>query len=155
MSRKRDNEEMDRLTATYDALYNALGDVPIEEVRRALAEAGIDRTALRERLHARANETARSIRAAGHGASPAVTRLIEQTGPATALPADPARALDKARQYMANLFGPGAAGATPQIVGAFRGEGDLTARDQDTIDDIDAELRARADAADKDEPPEG
>lgn len=153
MSKKRDKEEIDRITATYDALYNALGDVPIEDVRRALAEAGVDRTALLERLHARANEIARAARAAGHGASPALTRLIDQTGPATALPADPTRALDKARQYMANLFGPGPVGAHPQIVGAFRGGGDLTARDHDTIDDIDAELRARADAAYADEPP--
>lgn len=154
MSKKRDKDESDRVTATYDALYNALSDVPIEDVRRALTEAGVDRTALRERLHARANEIARAARGAGHGASPALIRLIDQTGPATVLPADPKAALEKARQYVANLFGPGPVDVQPQIVGAFRGEGDLTARDKDTIDDIDAELRARADAADVNEPSE-
>ncbi len=153
MSKKRDKEEIDRINATYDALYNDLSELPIEDVRRALADAGVDRTAVRERLHARAKEIARTARAAGKAASPALTRLIEETGDANALPADPKRAFAKAKQYMTNLFGRAPASAQPQIVGAFRGEGDLTDRDKETIDDIDAELRDRAEAADADEPP--
>src|ERR1043166_2213782 len=42
MSKKRDNEDLDRIDATYDALFNKLDEVPIEEVRRALADAGVD-----------------------------------------------------------------------------------------------------------------
>jgi len=152
MSKKSDKEELDRINATYDALYNDLDGVSIEDVHRALAEAGVDRTALRERLHLRANEMARTGRAEGHGASEALKRLLDQTGDPTDLPADPTRAFEKAKRYMANLFGGGPVGAQVQIVGAFRGEGELTDRDKKTIDEIDAELRARAETAETDEP---
>jgi len=54
MSKKRDKEQLDRINATFDALFNDADDKPIEEVRRALADAGIDRAALRETLNARA-----------------------------------------------------------------------------------------------------
>ncbi len=152
MSKKRDKEEVDRIDATYDALYNNLDELPIDDVRRRLADAGLDRTALRERLHARANAVAREGRANGRSASPALARLLEQAGDPATLPTDPKRALDKAKRYLADVFGVGTAGVQPQVVGAFRGEGDLSDRDRETIDEIDAELRARAETADKDEP---
>jgi hypothetical protein len=152
MRKKRDKEEVDRIDATYNALYNNLDQLPIDDVRRALADAGVDRTALRERLHMRAKAVAQAGRAEGRSASPALARLLEQTGDPTALPTDPKRALDKAKRYLADVFDIGNARAQPQVVGAFRGEGDLSDRDQETIDEIDAELRARADTADKDEP---
>ena len=151
MSKKRDKEEIERINATYDALFNNLADVPIEDVQRALEDSGIDRTALRERLHARANKIARGARAAGQAASPALVRLIDQIGDSTTLPEDPKRAINKAKQYMRNLFGPVATGPAPQIVGAFRSEGQLTDRDTETIEEIDAELQERAKAADEDE----
>lgn len=155
MSKKRDKEELDRINATYDALYNDLEAMSIEDVRRALADAGIDRTALRERLNLRANEMARAGRAEGHGASEALKRLLEQAGDPTSLPPDPTRAFEKAKRYMTSLFGGNPAGAQVQIVGAFRGEGDLTDGDKKTIDEIDAELRARAETAETDEPSKG
>jgi len=153
MSKKRDKEQLDRINATYDALFNDGDDMPIEEVRRALADAGIDRVALREALNARAKEIARASWAKGAAAPPALTRVIEQTGDDSKLPADPKRALDKAKQYMANLFG-GSGGGRSEIVGAFRGEGELTNGDKATIDDIDAELRERVEAEDQGEPSE-
>jgi len=149
MSKKRDNEDLDRIDATYDALFNNLDEVPIEEVRRALADAGVDRSALRERLHERANAMARAGRASGRSAPPALARLLEQTGDARTLTADPTRALDKAKRYLADLFSPGTGGA--QVVGAFRGEGELSDRDKETIDEIDAELRARTEATEQDD----
>lgn len=152
MTKKRDSEEFKRIDAAYDAFYNELASMPIEDVRRALAEAGIDRALLRERLHARANEIARAHRASGHAASHVLTRLLDQTSSASTLPADPKRASDKARQYVRNLFAGGLSGPQAQVVGAFRGQGDLTDRDKETIDEIDAELRARAEAENADEP---
>jgi len=149
MNKKRDNEDLDRIEATYDALFNDSDEMPIEDVRRALAAAGIDRSVLRERLHERANAMARAGRAKGQSASPALARLLEQTGDARTLPADPKRALDKAKRYLADLFTPGTGGA--QVVGSFRGEGELSDRDKKTIDEIDAELQARAEAAEKDD----
>lgn len=149
MSKKRDNEDLDRIDATYDALFNNLDEVPIEEVRRALADAGVDRSALRERLHERANAMARAGRASGRSASPALARLLEQTGDARTLPTDPTRALDKAKRYLAELFSPGTGGT--QVVGAFRGDGELSDRDKETIDEIDADLRARAEATEQDD----
>lgn len=152
MSKKRDKEQVDRVDATYDALFNNLDELPIEQVRQALADAGINRTALRERLHERANAIAREGRGQGRSASPALAGLIEQTSGATTLPADPKRALDKAKRYLADAFRSGPVGAQPQVVGAFRGEGELSDRDQQTIDEIDADLRARAEAAENDDP---
>lgn len=145
---KRDKEQLDRINATYDAIFNDIGDLPIEDVRRALAEAGVDREHLRVGLNKRATELARRLRSNNQAAPPALTHLLEQTSDPTQLPADPKRALDKAKLYMAGLFGPPAAGSAA-IVGAFRGEGDLTDRDQQTIDDIDAELLERAKAEDE------
>lgn len=151
MSKKRDNEELDRINALYDALFNDPDDVPIEDVRRLLADAGIDRAALRERLHAKASDLARTGRAEGRVVSPALRRLLDQTGDAASLPADPKRALEKAQQYLAELFGGGPTANDIQIVGAFRGDGELTDHDKDTLDEIDAELRARAEAEDDNE----
>ncbi len=144
MSKKRDKEQLDRINATYDAIFNDMEDLPIEEVRRALAEAGVDRTALREGLHESASALARRIRAKGQGAPEGLKRLIDQTGDPTMLSADPARALDKAKQYLGHIFGPVTPSATPGIVGAFRGEGDLTEKDQETIDAIDAGRNKRS-----------
>src|SRR4029079_3783257 len=149
MNKKRDNEDLDRIEATYDALFNNLDEVPIEDVRRELGEAGVDRVSLRERLHERANAMARAGRANGRSASPALARLLEQTGDTRTLQADPKRALDKAKRYLTDLFSPGMGGA--QVVGAFRGEGERTDRDKETIDEIDAALRARQEAAEKDD----
>lgn len=146
---KRDKEQLDRINATYDAIFNEIGDLPIEDVRRALAEAGVNREQLRVGLNMRATELARQLRSSNQAAPPALTHLLEQTSDPTQLPADPKRALDKAKQYMANLFGPPSAAGSAAIVGAFRGEGDLTDRDQKTIEDIDAELLERAKAEDE------
>ncbi|MEO8035825.1 MAG: hypothetical protein ABI837_15420 [Acidobacteriota bacterium] len=151
MSKKRDKEQFDRINAAYNAIFNDIEDLPIEEVRRALADAGVDRTALREGLHESASALARGMWAKGQGAPEGLKRLIDQTGDPTILSADPVRAFDKAKQYLGQIFGPVAPSATPGIVGAFRGEGELTPKDQETIDAIDAELLARVEA--DDEPP--
>lgn len=152
MSRKRDRENLDRIEAVYSALYNEIGEVSIDEVRRSLAEAGIDRGELRERLNERAKDLARAKRRESYGASPALMRLIEQTSDATTLPADPKRALEKAKRYLTDVFTPSGAGQQPQVVGAFRGGGELSERDKEIIDEIDADLRARAEAAGGDDP---
>lgn len=152
MSKKSDKEERDRIKAAYDALYNASEDVPVERIREALNDAGVDREALRRRLHERAQELARAGRAKGRGASSALVRLLDQTSDAASIPPEPKRALEKARRYMADLFSGGSAYAQFQVVGAFRGKGDLTERDKETIDEIDAELRARAESEEPGEP---
>src|SRR4029077_18141643 len=152
MNKKRDKEELDRIIATYNALFNDIEDTPIEEIRRALADAGVDRSALRERLHSRAKEIARAARAQGRAALPALVNLIDQTGDAKTLSGDPKRAFDKAKRYMSNLFMTGTPGTATQIVGAFRGEGDLNEHDKQTIEEIDTELRKRAESEGVDEP---
>lgn len=151
MNKKRDKEELDRIIATYNALFNDIEDMPIDEIRRSLADAGLDRSALRERLHSRAKEIARAARAEGRAASPGLVNLIDQTGDAKTLSSDPKRAFDKAKRYMSNLFRSDVSGTAPQIVGAFRGEGDLSDRDKQTIVEIDAELRERAESEGLDE----
>ena len=152
MTKKRKVEEVDRIKAAYDALYNDMENVPVERIRKVLSDAGIDRAEQRRCLHERANELARAGRAEGHGAPQALARLLDQTGDATVLPAEPKRALEKAKQYVADLFSGASTTAQLQFVGAFRGEGDLTDRDKKTISEIDAELRARAESEDTGEP---
>ncbi len=150
MSKKRDNDPLDRINAAYDAAFNDIAEMSQADVRRALAEAGVDRDQLRARLHERANQLARQMRSAGESAPPALKRLLEQTADSRELPDHPQRAFEKASKYLSNLLGPAPSTAPPQIVGAFRGEGDLTDRDKKTLDAIDEELLRRAEEEDGD-----
>ncbi len=150
MSKKRDNDPLDRINAAYDAAFNDVAEMSQTDVRGALAEAGVDRDQLRARLHERANQLARQMRSAGESAPSALKRLLEQTADSRELPDHPQRAFEKASKYLSNLFGPAPSPAPLQIVGAFRGEGDLTERDQQTLDAIDEELLRRAEEEDGD-----
>lgn|GEM_PF-4378089 len=153
MSKKRDNDPTDRMAAMYEAAFNDVSEQSRTDVHRALAEAGVDVEALRSRLHGRANELAKALRAGGTGAPPALKRLLEQTAGSQELPENPLRAFEKASQILGNMFVPRLGLASTEIVGAFRGEGDLTNRDEETIDAIDEELRRRAEETDGDETP--
>lgn len=148
MSKKRDNDPLDRINAAYDAAFNDLAETSQADIRGALAEAGVDRDQLRARLHERANQLARQMRSAGESASPALKRLLEQTADSRELPDHPQRALDKASKYLSNLFGAPPSAAPLQVVGAFRGEGDLSDRDKQTLDAIDEEILRRAEEED-------
>lgn len=148
MSKKRDNDPTDRMAAMYDASFNEVSEQSQADVRRALTEAGIDVDALPSRLHDRATELARALRAGGTSAPPALKRLLEQTAGSRELPDNPLRAFEKASQILGNLFAPRLGLGSTEIVGAFRGEGDLTDHDQQTLDEIDEELRRRAEETD-------
>lgn len=150
MSKKRDKEDLDRINATYDVLFNDVAEMPLEDVRRALSDLGVDREALRKSLHDSATQLARSLRASGQSAPPHLTRVIEQSADATALPRDPKRALDKAKQYLADLLGPAASPGKLEIISAFRGDGELSDRDRKTIEALEADLRKRAETEDGD-----
>jgi ATP-dependent Clp protease ATP-binding subunit ClpA len=143
MPKSRDRETLEHINATYDALFNDVAEMPTQEVRRALRDLGADHEVLRESLHKLANQLARSLRAAGHSAPPYLLRVIEQSADAKELPKDPKRALEKAKKYLADLFEP-ASPQGPEIIAAFRGDGELSERDHETIDELEAELRRRA-----------
>lgn len=151
MSKKPDNDPTDRMAAMFDAAFNDVSELSQDDVRRALTEAGVDVDALPSTLHERATELARALRAGGTSAPPALKRLLEQTAGSQELPSNPIRAFEKASQILGNLFAPRLGLASTEIVGAFRGEGDLTDRDQHTLDAIDEELRRRAEETDGDE----
>lgn len=154
MDKKRGNEPLDKINAAYDAIFNDVVEMPLADVQRALADVGVDREQLRAALHEKATELARQLRARGESAPPFLQRLLDQSADASELPAHPQRALEKATQYLTNLLGSVPTSTPPQIVGAFRGEGDLTAHDQQTIEEIDEELRRRAETEGENGDPE-
>jgi hypothetical protein len=151
MSKKRDKERLERMTSVYDAIFNEIEDMSRADVQRALADTGADREELRARFHEVAKDLAHRLRVRGDGAPHYLTRVLEQHADATHLPVDRNRAFAKAKQYLTALLGPPSYSGGLEIVGAYRGEGDLTDADRKTIDEIDAELRCRAEAEEDEE----
>jgi hypothetical protein len=79
-----------------------------------------------------------------------LSSVIEQSADVTELPQDPKRALDKAKRYLEGLLGPVAAPGRLEISTAFRGDGELSDRDRETIEELEAELRKRAETKGED-----
>jgi hypothetical protein len=151
MSKKKDKEDLDRLNATYDAIFNDVAEMPLEDVRRALEDLGVDREALRNSLHSLTTRLARDLRTSGQSAPPYLSRVIEQSADVTELPQDPKRALDKAKQYLDGLLGPVVTPGRLEISAAFRGDTELSDRDRETIQELEAELRKRAETKGEDD----
>jgi len=112
-----------------------------DEVRSALRDAGTDLDHLRERLNQRARELANAQRAKGRPAPEYLQQVIDLTGPPEAVPKDPKHALAKATSWIKGLTQPFPIGSNLQIARAYRKDGELTKKDEDLLDAMEADLR--------------
>jgi hypothetical protein len=115
-----------------------------EEVIAALREAGADPDQLRARLHQRARDLANAQRAKGKPAPEYLQQVVDLTGPPEALPKDAKHALAKATFWIKGLTQPPPGIPNVQIARAYRKKGELTKKDEDLLDALEADLRREA-----------
>jgi hypothetical protein len=116
-----------------------------QEVIDALRSAGCDVEQLRERLNQRARDLANAQRAKGRPAPEYLQEVIDHTEPPEALPRNPRRAIDKAKRWIQQFAHPPAMIGAVNIARAYRKDGELTKKDGELLDDIEAELRREMD----------
>jgi hypothetical protein len=138
MAKKHREQLNDRLR---EHVARMTPDLTPEEVRNALREAGTDPEHLRTRLYERARELANAQRAKGKPAPGYLQQVIDLTAPTEAIPKDPKHALAKAKSWIKGLTQPVPFGSNVQVARAYRKDGELTKKDEDLLDALEADLR--------------
>ena len=138
MAKKHREQLNDRLR---EHVARMTPDLSHEEVRHALRDAGTDPDRLRARLHDRARELANAQRAKGKPAPEYLQQVIDLTAPPEAIPKDPKHALAKATSWIKGLAQPVPFGSNVQVARVYRKDGELTKKDEDLLDALEADLR--------------
>lgn len=146
---KRDREKVLREAGELvDRLTEADEQLTPGEVRSTLALAGCDPEQLRVDLHLAARELAERQRAKGKAAPLAVQQVIEATGPPHEVPSDLRRALEKAKRWVQSFAEPAVPIGDLDVLRAYRKSSELSESDQRLLDELEDELKRRAQATD-------
>jgi hypothetical protein len=135
MKKTSDDEQVNAIFKTIDALVGPIEEWDARDVDDTLAKAGIDVDSVSKRLFEMASDLAGQYRVRNEDVPRHLQDFLQQTRPPELPTSDPDTVMQSAKRWVDNLFKPKPAPATLEVVYSFRGnDQELDTKDQDFLD---------------------
>lgn len=145
---KRD-DRFDRLFDSAERVLGPIEEMDADDVTEILEESGIDTEALNRRMYEKLTELAGRYYSGNRDVPTQLAQALNEFRPADVPTADPATALQRAKQWVAKLVGPGPAARRLEVGYSFRNrKGELSGQDSAVLESLAEKLRTKVERKD-------